>query len=288
MVLLLLYHLVILCVFPPQVYADDALRINEVLVHPSSGNKEWVEFFNPVRVSLQGFWIDDDDNFTEDSGTSSKKNMSQIQEGIDPVYPYIEVTSLFNNSGDKVVLFDESGRIVDRYEYTDDPGSDISFGRLDTGEFAVLSSRTKGEANSLALPTDTPTPPPTATPTKSPTATKIPTPTKVPTATKKPPTIVIKSPTVSNQSVTASVTNSRATKKLLLKISPTRKASMSGYPTSILGASTMIEKKPTPVKKKSVNNQENNSFQIILISAGGIFLCACGILIYYRRKRNLG
>jgi outer membrane biosynthesis protein TonB len=97
---------------------------------------------------------------------------------------------MLNNSGDFVVLFSPEGVIVDQYQYNQDPGVDISIGRSPdkTGDFKLLQSLTKGDANSdpIPTPTPTPTPQPTATPTPGPTSTPAPAPTSTPTPTPKP------------------------------------------------------------------------------------------------------
>lgn len=119
--------------------------INEFMAHPSSGNTEWVEFYNPDSLDLTSYFIDDDTSFASDSGSSSKKSLATTTTGI---YPSIDLSSMLNNSGDFVVLFDSSGNIIDQYQYTSDPGTDTTIGRSpDGGSWIILSSASKGSAN---------------------------------------------------------------------------------------------------------------------------------------------
>ncbi len=166
---------------------------------------EWVEFYNASDSAefIKSYWLDDDVDFTNDGGSSAKKILSDLSIS-NPSYPYIETNSFLNNSGDYVVLFDQLGNIVDQYQYTVNPGDDISIGRSPdkSGGFTILTSSTKGLPNSESQPTPTPTPEPEeeseeestsatpiptstpipiSTPTKKPTPTKTPTPTPTPT-----------------------------------------------------------------------------------------------------------
>src|SRR5258706_12428458 len=152
-----------------------SLKINEVLVHPGSGNSEWVEIYNPDKTDISSFYIDDDTDFNSDTGNSSKKILTGIQ-GTDTQFPYFELTSsMFNNNGDNVVLFDNNGIMLDQYLYLKDPGIDVSLGRSPdgTGEIMLLAAATKGMANSQMQPSPTPTPTkvPTSTPSPKPTPT---------------------------------------------------------------------------------------------------------------------
>ena len=144
--------------------------INEFMAHPSSGNSEWVEFYNPDSLDLTSYFIDDDTSFSSDSGSSTKKSLSATTSS--STYPTIDLSSILNNSGDFVVLFDNSGNIIDQYQYTSDPGTDIAFGRSpDGGNFTTLSSSSKGLTNSGGT---SPSPSPSPSPTSSFTISSIP------------------------------------------------------------------------------------------------------------------
>ncbi|OGE33506.1 hypothetical protein A3D83_00870 [Candidatus Daviesbacteria bacterium RIFCSPHIGHO2_02_FULL_41_10] len=144
--------------------------INEFFPHPSSGNKEWVEFYNKDGVDLSSYWIDDDLSFSDDTGSSAKKSLSSINKD-NLLFPYFELSSFLNDPGDYVVLFSNDGNIVDQYQYTSDPGIDKSIGRIPDGDnWIILSSSSKGSSNGDILP-PSPTPTPTPSPTPSPTPT---------------------------------------------------------------------------------------------------------------------
>lgn len=190
--ILLLGGLLLLNFRSPVLAADVVL--NEFLAHPGTGNPEWVEFSHASESAeyLKSYYLDDDSSFTIDSGNSPKKSLTSLNIA-NPAFPFIVLTSsIFNNDGDSVVLFDASGMIIDQYTYYESPGSDISIGRYpdQSGGFSILSSATQGQANGVPAATPTPTSGPTSTPTNTPTpttvsATNTSTPTKTPTPTKK-------------------------------------------------------------------------------------------------------
>jgi len=262
-----------------EIFATD-LKINEIFVHPSDGN-EWVEFYNPESIDLTTYFLDDDIDFNNnDSGRSSKKSLININNS-NLLFPFFECSSFLNNSGDYVVLFSPDGQIVDQYEYTKDPGENITIGRSPdgSGEMVILISSTKGEENS-SLPTLTPTntqaptPSNTATPTLKPTLTSTKTPT--PASTKTPTPTSVNTTTSSSLALASSTT----TKKLASSNS------------SVLGQKTLRLSTPsstiTPTKKEDRKEQKvNNLFAFILIFAGVIFITTCAILgfLFYKKKK---
>lgn len=142
--------------FPSNIFAQ--VVINEFLPDASP---EWVEFYNSSDSAeyIKSYYLDDDTDFTSDAGSSSKKVLSELNIS-NVTFPYIEISSFLNNSGDFVVLFNSDGALIDQYQYSSNPGSGVSIGRYPdrTGSFDVLSSPTKGTANSAPVPTSTPTP----------------------------------------------------------------------------------------------------------------------------------
>lgn len=169
----------IYCMFPK--YAQAQVKVNEFVVDP---NPEWVELSNasPSAEYIRSFYIDDDLDFNSDSGSSDKRLLTDLN--IDnPSYPHVALNSFLNNSGDYVVLFDSLGNIVDSYQYTSEIGFGVSMGRSPdgNGNFFILTSPTKGAANSAIQ--NTPTPFPTASPTSTPTQPPTNPPTSVPTST---------------------------------------------------------------------------------------------------------
>lgn len=153
--------------FPKQIHAQ--VVINEFVV---DGSPEWVEFYNASSSAefLKSYWLDDDTDFTTDTGSSTKKVLTDLVT-TNTTYPFIEMNSFLNNSAnsagewDHVVLFDSSGAIVDQYQYTSNPGDGISIGRSPdrTGGFSILQTATKGSTNSIPQ-TPSPTPSPTPEP----------------------------------------------------------------------------------------------------------------------------
>src|ERR1700722_16169834 len=139
------FSLFLICsiTIPLNSFAEGQPVINEVLVHPSSGNKERVELYVPDGVNVNGDWIDDDTNFSDDAGSSVKKQITSVMQGSDSNHVVFELSSsMFNNDGDTVALFSPHGTLLDQYIYTKDPGVDVSIGRTpdETGGFQILAS----------------------------------------------------------------------------------------------------------------------------------------------------
>lgn len=166
---------------PKTVWAQ--VMINELLPNPSNP-PDWVELYNDsdVPVDLEGWILED-----------STSEVLTIHDLTIDAYSLIalDVSDRLNQSKDTLILLDQNGE-RDRYEYTSNPGTDISFGRTpDGGAWGICQVPTKDGPNSCTLPTSTPTPTliptpePTATPTSvpEPTATPTKTPTPKPTAT---------------------------------------------------------------------------------------------------------
>ncbi|GEM_PF-1469558 len=287
--------------FPNFIKAENKVSLNEFLAHPGSGNKEWVEFYHPEGADLASFWLDDDTDFVSDTGSSAKKSLSTVANGKDTNHSYIELSSsMLNNDNDHIVLFDAQGNIIDQYEYTKDPGMDISIGRSPdgTGQFQILAAATKGEANTNPVPTSTPTPLPTATnyPTaKTPTSPKSPTPTPL----RQGSAGQAKTPTPTKYTTETSLPTSKVVYIQKSKSSvPNETVNLSGVPTSILGASTQSADKkissasPTKKDKKILvkdSNQSNLLFSPLLLIPliGVLFISISGIVFYQRiRKKN--
>lgn len=125
------------------------VRLNEAA---PAVNPEWVEIYNDHTSEadfLRNYWLDDDIDFTNDSGNSPKILMSSIDTS-NISYPTIDLNSpIFNNTGDFIVLFDQAGNLVDSVSYTKNPGAK-SIGREIDGigawKFPCLNS-TKGSSN---------------------------------------------------------------------------------------------------------------------------------------------
>ncbi len=276
-------------VYPRHAFAETKVIINELLPHPPSGSKEWVELYNPDGADISGYWLDDDSNFSEDTGNSDKKNLSELSSISGHPYDVFEVSSMFNNDGDSVVLFAPDGAILDQFTYTKDPES-YAIGRSPDvmGNFVVLASSSKGSANSDPLPTATITPSPTLKPTATP---KVPTPSNSPTP--------IKTPTPTKISTNTGKTTADDTDSIT-KTSDDEfeEIDLSGVPTAILGIGTKAaEKKASSVTAKSKKNtkplvkdfsdseKQGFPFHIVFLSLGGVLLIGCAILIFIKKKR---
>lgn len=250
--------------------------INEFMV---DGSPEWIELYNASDSAdyLREYFIDDDENFTSDAGSSGKKNLINLNTS-SLNYPYLDLSSpIFNNSSsDFVVLFDKNGNVIDSYSYEQNPGNNTSIGRSpdSSGDFFILTSTTKGFANTL--PVATPTSTPTLTPTPVSTSTPTPTNTPAPTPTKTPaPTPIPNTPTPT------------------LKSTPTPKLTTS--PTNVLGESTESGEtllsigNDSPDKADLISDKPQKSgnwLQKISIILGGIFLIACAILLFRFYTKN--
>ncbi|MDP1721758.1 MAG: lamin tail domain-containing protein [Candidatus Gottesmanbacteria bacterium] len=179
--------------FPPRAFA--AVVINEFLPAPSSGNVEWIEFYNtePSSEDLSNYYFDDDTNFDSDSGSSGRLAISGLL--LSSATCYVELSTYLNNNGDTPTIFKLDGSLIDSYQYASS-SADKSYARVpDGGSWQVnqTPSKSSSKCSDLApsptpTPTPTPTPQATATPTFTPTPTKTPTPTPTtkPTATPTP------------------------------------------------------------------------------------------------------
>lgn len=283
--LIIVVSILFLLVFvPSKAFAESPVVLNEILVHPSAGGKEWVEFYVNDSSNLKTYWIDDDNDFSSETG-SPKKKLDTIQQGNDGQHYFIELSgSMFNNSSDMVVLFDEAGTIVDQIQYNDGPGYDVTFGRTPdgTGKMVILGSATRGSPNSGPRPTATPTPAPTAKPTKVPTSTREPeesVPTTRTTATRSPTSRIVASP---------SPIQPKATNPPPVSSGSAKQASQGAYPTAILGAKvtggpTRIPLPSLPVK---VQGASNTPALFTILGAG--FIIASAVVVFIKKLRQQG
>jgi hypothetical protein len=221
------------------------------------GSPEWIEFYNasPSADYIKSYYIDDDTDFLSDSDSSPKKLLTSLNI-FNPTFPYIETSSFLNNSGDWVVLFDQSGTILDKYQFNSDPGKDVSIGKYpdNSGNLSVLAYSTKADANSMPpTPVPTETPQPTQTPTATPTPTPTPTKTPSPSPTKTPTPTPTKTPDPTE--------------------SPEEELSTSSG--SILGIENIS---PSPMPSHSSDTKNKSTIlAFILISTGAIFI---GLSLY--------
>lgn len=145
-----------------KISAASSIVINELMPHPASG-ADWIELYNPtgLPVDLAGWQL-------KDSAASAMKTLSGTLAG--DGYFVVDLGTRLNNGGDTVALVDSSNQTVDSYTYTSDPGLDKTLGRSPNGSggFGIVSSATKGAANSSGQPAQTSQP--SSTPTQTPTS----------------------------------------------------------------------------------------------------------------------
>lgn len=272
---------------PKTIFAGEVV-INEFLVDPDS--EQWVELYNKgtESVDISGWFIDDDgrtQKFTIPSGTTINPSEFKVFE-----------SGNFNldwASGDTAKLLNGAS-IEDSYSYDIGPGENNTYGRQTdgVGDWVVFNSPTKSSTNnsSTPVPTPTPTPTPTSVPTNTPTPTKIPTPTKVPTPTKNPtPT---KSPSSTPTPTKSSMLSPTPTLKptIASSVSPTSSKKLSAVSPSIavLGESTENSTKNLKEEEEISRTTSKNSFPVIFIVLGIVFISACGILGFWKfRKKGL-
>ena len=121
--------------------------INEVMPKPSSGNKEWIELYNPTNqdIDISGGWIDD-----IASGSGSPK---EIPAGtIIPAGGYwtLDTNSFFNNGGDDARLLEaDKVTVIDSYTFGSSSTDQSWYRTPDGGSWSgsMTSSTTKGTAN---------------------------------------------------------------------------------------------------------------------------------------------
>ena len=136
-----LFTLIFLSFFHPPVFAEGKVMLNEVLVKPETGQKEWVELYNngTNSVDLGSYWIDDDESLlvdgsvqtgSADPGSDPKQLSGQISPGQFLVF---EFSSYFNDNGDSAAFFNSQGEMIDSYIYDNNPGVNVTFGRKPDG-----------------------------------------------------------------------------------------------------------------------------------------------------------
>lgn len=255
-------------------FANPALAVNVVINEfVVDGSPEWVELYNASSSAdyLKEYFIDDDESFNSDVGSSGKKSLVILNTS-NPSYPYLDLSSwIFNNTGsDFVVLFDKDGNVVDSYSYEENPGNNISIGRSPdgSGDFFTLTAVTKGSANSspVATPTPTPTPTPTTAPTSTPTPTNTPTPTP---ASASSPT---NTPTPTKAPTPTSTINASASKP----VTPPTQENVLQDSSSVLGESTGTKKgldiAPPDNLISDAAKKPDNIFQGFLIVLGIVLI----------------
>lgn len=125
-----------------------SLKINEILPNPDKGEVEWIELYNDsdVKINLLNWTVDDDDQ----GGSKSYKFATSTW--IEPrgfyVLKHAESKLSLNNDGDKVVLMDDNGNVVDEIIYEKTIVGQ-AYVKSDKGQWSWTMAVTPGEKNSL-------------------------------------------------------------------------------------------------------------------------------------------
>ena len=136
--------LTIILFLPKISQAASGVVINEIMIKPESGQSEWIELFNmgDSPISLDGYWLDDDDTLmvsgavqkgSEDPGSDPKALSGEIQ---GKQYKAVTFSSYLNDTGDVPTLFsvvENNESKLDSYSYTDNPGVNVTYGRIPDG-----------------------------------------------------------------------------------------------------------------------------------------------------------
>jgi hypothetical protein len=134
----------------PQSY--DNIYLNEALVNPAAGEKEWVEIYNDndFSVSLINWYLDD----LENAGSSPKIfSLDILPKG----YAVFELSSaMFNNTGDSVRLLDFNKNLKDSFEYSSSTQGK-TYGRtsLESDDFCLQEPSKNSSNNPCINPTPT-------------------------------------------------------------------------------------------------------------------------------------
>lgn len=158
------------------VFADSIL-INEIMPHPTSSNKEWIELYNNSLLDIDTtHWI-----ITEltSSGNVTPHNLPTVIIPTHLTCFYEFSSSVLNDSGDTVSLIDSAGAQIDSYTYTSS-FLNKTFSRVpdENAWQTSMTDPTKSATNCNTLsPPSTPAPTsssaPISTPTSAPTSSPV-------------------------------------------------------------------------------------------------------------------
>lgn len=161
MILAILVVLLGFFLFTSNIYA--AIIINEVLPDVPSGEKEWIELYNNSSTTTISGWVVEEKTGSDLSGTKQHPlpNFTIQNNGF---WTFDFSTSSLNNSGDIITLKDNSGNIIDTYQYGSSTQSK-SFGRQPDGNSWTSNlTASKGTSNGGS---SSPTPSPSSSTTSS-------------------------------------------------------------------------------------------------------------------------
>ncbi len=140
----------------------DNVYINEAMVNPDSGEKEWVELYNDndFPVSLVDWHVDDEEN----GGSSPRKFSLDI-----PAKDFrglVFDSNIFNNDNDQVRLLDFDKNLKDDFEYSSSIQGKTYGRSISEYDKFCRQNKTYEMANSSCIGETTPTPTQTPAPVK--------------------------------------------------------------------------------------------------------------------------
>lgn len=259
----------VLFVFSPQIVHAE-LFINEF---SSGDSNDWVELYNsgPGAVTLSDYILWD--------GSNSTTNQLEPSGTIEPnTHLALDWSNKLNNSGDNIkLLLKADATVVSEIGYGNEGSlplavSGQSVGRQPdgAGTWVLFSSPTKQTSNNTATlaPTATLTPSPTSEPSKTPMPTKTPT----PSLTSTPTVVPTRVPTA--RSITKSVSNTKSPRPSISQ-------------QVVLGEKTAATPSVEPTTLVKDVQSSPLDLGTILLTVGGIFLIACGILSFYTHRKRV-
>ena len=134
----------------PTIYSE--IYINEVMVSPESGDKEWIEIYNnnDFDVFLVDWFIDD----LENAGSSPKVFFLEI--GAKSYGVFDLPSSIFNNDGDTTRLLDFNKNLKDDFEYSkSEQGKTLGRTSFESDDFCLQEPSKNSTNNPCINPTPT-------------------------------------------------------------------------------------------------------------------------------------
>ncbi len=275
-VLILLIILISQLFSQKTIFADSHVIINEFVSDVASGEKEWVEFYNPglSDQSLDG-WTLEEKTGTDLSGTASYSlDGITVSAGAFMVYEFPTIQSKLNNGGD-VLTLKNGPTIIDEIAYGSAPNSEVgapkkgqSAGRKADGSdhWVIFEPPTKQSSNNSGQPVQ-PAPTPSPSPVQSPSSSSTSAPAKSPSPTPK------------------------ATPKPSPQATPKSQATSSPISQNVLGqketdtpSSSPEQSSPSP----KIQNSQSRTKVAGIITGFGLILVGLSFAFYLWYKRLLG
>jgi len=134
-----------------------AVVINEFCPKPNSGEKEWIEFYNPENIDLSNWIIEEKTSTGNITQHIIRNNENLINNPIFDVFTFSSYK--LNDKGDEIKLFNKKNKKVDEHSYSETERG-ISFARIpDGGNWSTSNPPTKGSSNGTSIPSNPSSPP---------------------------------------------------------------------------------------------------------------------------------